>query len=309
MSYRGKINNYNFNQNNSNNVNSNKMHLGPVVIDKSYIEKFENFTEVVESTIDNYSGPVKPYVPAIGRFLIVATFYEDATRIVTQWKDQVFYLWNYRHMWYWLVVVFLFTNVIVMSSAATMLILRKKTDVACIALCLIVFFQGLVYGLWFDSAFLLRNLSVLGGLLLAFADSLVRDKRALLMPGLPMIERKDNKKYILLAGRVLVIVLFAGFAFNSNWSLMRFLVVFIGFTSSISIVVGYKTKFAAIVLVFLLAVYNTSVNHYWTYSNRDPRRDFLKYEFFQTLSIVGGLLVVTNTGAGELSLDEKKKIY
>lgn len=36
------------------------------------------------------------YLPAIGRFLIVVTFLEDALRIVTQWKDQLVYLHDYR---------------------------------------------------------------------------------------------------------------------------------------------------------------------------------------------------------------------
>ena len=37
------------------------------------------------------------YLPAIGRFLIVVTFLEDALRIVTQWGDQLSYLNNHRH--------------------------------------------------------------------------------------------------------------------------------------------------------------------------------------------------------------------
>lgn len=36
------------------------------------------------------------YLPAIGRFLIVVTFIEDALRILTQWSDQVYYLRDYR---------------------------------------------------------------------------------------------------------------------------------------------------------------------------------------------------------------------
>lgn len=36
------------------------------------------------------------YLPAIGRFLIVVTFLEDALRIVTQWSDQLQYLNSYR---------------------------------------------------------------------------------------------------------------------------------------------------------------------------------------------------------------------
>lgn len=278
-----------------------KRSAGPLLV------QFEAFAEKIESMVDTYFSGFKPYVPGMGRFLIVATFYEDALRIFSQWKDQVFYLWNYRHFWYWFVVLFLLTNITVMISASTMLILRKKTEVAASSLALVVFFQGIVYGLWSQSSFLLRNLSVIGGLVLAFADSIVRDRRPI--PGLPMIENKDKKKYILLAGRVMIVVLFSGFAFNSSWSIVRFFVVLIGFVSAGSIVVGYKTKFAAIVLVVILALYNVSANHYWSYGYRDSRRDFLKYEFFQTLSIVGGLLLVASTGAGELSLDGKKKIY
>ena len=37
------------------------------------------------------------FLPAIGRFLIVVTFIEDALRIITQWNDQLLYLHDYRH--------------------------------------------------------------------------------------------------------------------------------------------------------------------------------------------------------------------
>lgn len=40
---------------------------------------------------------IASYLPAIGRFLIVVTFLEDALRIITQWSDQLLYLRDYRH--------------------------------------------------------------------------------------------------------------------------------------------------------------------------------------------------------------------
>lgn len=40
---------------------------------------------------------VSRYLPAIGRFLIVVTFIEDAIRIITQWDDQLHYLKDFRH--------------------------------------------------------------------------------------------------------------------------------------------------------------------------------------------------------------------
>jgi len=164
--------------------------------------------------------------------------------------------------------------------------------------------------LFFDASFFLRNVSVIGGLLLSLSDSLVIDKRSLSMPGLPMLETKDyNKKYFLLAGRMMLLVLFLTFTITVRWSFLNVIIILIGFIACVSIAIGYKTKFAASILTLLLTVHNCWTNHYWTYSYKDTRRDYLRYEFFQTLSIVGGLLLIVNTGAGALSIDEKKKKF
>lgn len=281
--------------------------IGPVSNKQSGFEKFESISKKIEDFIDGYFSPLKPYVPAIGRLFIVATFYEDAIRIFSQWSEQVYYLHVYRRFWKWLTALFLVVNIVTMVSASTLLVLRKHLTFSTITLCLVVVFQGIFYGLILDSQFLLRNLSVVGGLILAFSDSLVRDKRSL--PGLPMISNQDNKKYFLLAGRLLLIFLFLGFVFSANWSFVRVIVILVGLVACTSIVVGYKTKVAAAVLTILLFGYNMAVNQFWKYLSYNANRDFLKYEFFQTLSIVGGLLIIVNAGAGELSIDEKKKIY
>ena len=56
------------------------------------LEKLRAFARTVEDNIDIYTQPLKPYLPAIGRFLIVVTFLEDSLRIISQWGDQLWYL-------------------------------------------------------------------------------------------------------------------------------------------------------------------------------------------------------------------------
>ncbi|KAF8308180.1 SURF4-domain-containing protein [Clavulina sp. PMI_390] len=56
------------------------------------ISKIKQFAAKAEDMVDMYSQPLRPHLPAIGRFLIVVTFLEDALRILTQWSDQLWYL-------------------------------------------------------------------------------------------------------------------------------------------------------------------------------------------------------------------------
>ena len=56
------------------------------------IEKIRAFARQVEDNAEIHAQPIKPHLPAIGRFLIVVTFLEDSWRITTQWGDQLWYL-------------------------------------------------------------------------------------------------------------------------------------------------------------------------------------------------------------------------
>lgn len=48
--------------------------------DGSAATTVKNVANKIEEMMDTYSHPIKPYLPAIGRFLIVSTFLEDAWR-------------------------------------------------------------------------------------------------------------------------------------------------------------------------------------------------------------------------------------
>ncbi|KAL2114464.1 hypothetical protein VUR80DRAFT_7152 [Thermomyces stellatus] len=277
------------------------------VEEASALDTIRKQTSKIEDFLDTISGPIKPFLPAIGRFLIVSTFLEDSIRIPTQWNDQLLYLRDYRGIPNGLTHIFLIGNVIAMLVCSTLVIIRKYSDYAVAGLGAVVVTQALGYGLIFDLNFFLRNLSVIGGLLMVLSDSWVRKTKA--FAGLPQLDEKDRKMYFQLAGRVLLIFLFIGFVFSGEWSAWRVIVSLVGAVACVMVMVGFKAKFSATLLVLILSIFNVLVNNFWTLHEHHPHKDFAKYDFFQILSIVGGLLLLVNSGPGQFSIDEKKKVY
>lgn len=275
--------------------------------DPSPLDAIREQTSKIEDLLDSFAEPIKPYLPAIGRFLIVVTFLEDAIRIITQWSDQLLYLHDYRRIPNGLTHMFLTFNVITMLICSTLVIARKYSEYAVGGLIAVVVTQALGYGLIFDLNFFLRNLSVMGGLLMVLSDSW--NRRRFAFAGLPQIDEKDRKMYFQLAGRILLIFLFIGFVFSGEWSISRVAVSLVGLVACIMVVVGFKAKWSATLLVVILSIFNIIINNFWTLHPHHPHRDFAKYDFFQILSIVGGLVLLVNNGPGQFSVDEKKKVY
>lgn len=71
-------------------------------------------------------------------------------------------------------------------------ILKKHSEYAVGGLLGVVILQAFGYGLIFDLNFFMRNLSVIGGLLMVFSDSMYTRKK--LFAGLPSLSETDRKK-------------------------------------------------------------------------------------------------------------------
>ncbi|KAJ2661479.1 ER-derived vesicles protein erv29 [Coemansia sp. RSA 1200] len=272
------------------------------------MDQLKNVSEQTEDALGKLNRPLKPYIPWVARTLLVSTFIEDAVRIVVQWQNQLYFLQAYRGFPWGISHFFLLANVLTMLVCSGLAISRRQTEVAVGGLFAVIVVQGFAYGLIFDFNFFVRNLSVVGGLLMLLAEGLVA-KRRNVFAGLPSMSDEDRSKYVLLGGRILLVLLFVSFVFSGSFTVTRLVVSIIGGLSCLMVAVGFKAKWSAIVLVTILSVFNLMVNNWWSIDFNPTHRDFVKYDFFQTLSIMGGFLLLVNVGPGGFSVDEKKKNF
>ncbi|MGH0172268.1 UNVERIFIED_CONTAM: hypothetical protein FKN15_075763 [Acipenser sinensis] len=150
----------------------------------------------------------------------------------------------------------------------------------------------------------IRNLALGGGLLLLLAES--RSEGKSMFAGVPSMGESSPKQYMQLGGRVLLVLMFMTLL-HFDASFFFILQNIVGTALIILVAVGFKTKLAALTLVVWLFAINVYFNAFWTVPAYKPMHDFLKYDFFQTMSVIGGLLLVVALGPGGVSMDEKKK--
>lgn len=266
------------------------------------MERVASLSASLEALIDKISTPIRPYLPVVARFLLVVTFLEDSLRIVTQWDDQTYYLERHRGFPWGIAHLFLMLNVVAMTTCSVLAIAKKRTEVAVSVLFGVIVAQSVGYGLIFDGGFFLRNLSVAGGLLLlVFEAWSSRSKKNIFPTPFMSVSETDKAAYLALFGRILLVCLFLSFILAGEWSLLRVVISIIAFAACVMVVVGFKAKWTAGFMVMFLSVSNVLLNNWWSLHHLHPSRDFLKYDFFQTLSIMGGFLLLSNLGPGTLS--------
>lgn len=167
--------------------------------------------------------------------------------------------------------MFLITNVVVMLIGSTLAIAKKRTEIAVAGLGGVIISQWIGYGLVFDGNFFLRNLSVAGGLLMLLADFYSGQKKKL-FAGLPSINETDKSTYLQLFGRILLVFLFLTFVFSGEFSILRLVVSVVGLIGCVMVVIGFKAKYTAWILVAILCISNVLLNNWWSLHHLHPRR-------------------------------------
>ncbi|KAF2355909.1 Surfeit locus 4 [Trinorchestia longiramus] len=164
--------------------------------------------------------------------------------------------------------------------------------------------QTIAYQILWDLQFLFRNLSLIGGLALLVAES--KKEARTIFAGVPSLGENKPKTYLMLGGRILLVFMFLTLV-RFEFSVMQLFQLVIGGMLMSLVAIGFKTKLSSFLLVLWLALFNVYMNAFWTVPAYKPMRDFLKYDFFQTLSVIGGLLMLVSLGPGGVSMDEHKK--
>jgi putative oxidoreductase len=138
-----------------------------------------------------------------------------------------------------------------------------------------------------------------------------------------IITQNKNKfmKLTALTGRILFSLIFffsglslfasatAGYAASQGVPLASILVPIAGILSvlgAISIMLGYKTRIgAAMIIVFLVPV-TLVFHHFWTITDAQARQAGM-IDFMKNISILGGAIIMLVHGAGAYSLDSRAK--
>lgn len=266
------------------------------------------FLEKAEEVANNCLQKTKHYLPHIARACLVSTFIEDGIRMLYQWGEQRDYIASTWSVGSFMGTLFVLLNLGVQVGASILVLFRKHVDNCCYALFGIIVLQTLAYSILWDLKFLARSLSLVGAVLLILAEN--KKDKTNVFASVPMMNdpSSSTRNYMMLGGRVLLVLMFLSLLkFNGGaFDMIRNVV---GIALIVVILVGFKTKLFSVVMVAWLMVLNAVFNDFWRHRSSSIMYDFKKYDFFQTMTVIGGLLFLLLIGPGGLSLDERKKMY
>lgn len=268
--------------------------------------QFVQFTEKAERAADAIIKSSRTVLPTVGRLFLTSTFIEDGFRMWFQWSDQrdyIAYHWNFPMFIGTLFVIF---NLVAQLGGSIMMLIRKHVRIACAILLSIVLIQTLAYNVLWSPNFFFRNLSLIGGLALLFTETFELGRKSL-FAGVPKLDNERGAvNYIQLFGRITLVFMFLTI---QRWELSFFYIIEAAFACVLmfAVTIGWKTKLSALALAVYLFLMNMWINAFWMLDAHSSLRDLYKYDFFQTLSIIGGLLLLISLGPGKVSLDHQRR--
>ncbi|XP_058862856.1 surfeit locus protein 4-like [Acipenser ruthenus] len=265
----------------------------------------EKLIGLAEEVAEKVLRSTKRLLPPVARLCLTSTFLEDGVMLCLRWEEQRSYMqsvWSCGALISGAVFLILLIGQLVCSA---LVLCRKWVCWACTGLLASLMLQLIVYQLMFEMFFLVRTLAVGGGLLLLMAE--VHTQSRSMFAGVPSVAEGGPRQYMQLGGRVLLVFMFLTllhFTVTSAFSVVQDAV---GTALMVLVAVGLKTRLAALTLVLWLCVVNLLENPFWMVDELDFLQDFMRFNFFQTLSVIGGLLLLITLGPGGVSLDQHKK--
>ena len=150
----------------------------------------------------------------------------------------------------------------------------------------------------------MRNLCRAGSLLLLSAQARMREGKSALPGLLDTGDQSTVVEYCRLAGRVLIVLLSLEFltTLGPVGTILTLPVI-------LAVLVGYQSGISGALLLGFYFVHNMINSPFWFVDSSTPYGSFEKevkrFEFVQTLSIMGGLLLFVSSGSGTLSVDDR----
>lgn len=266
------------------------------------------FLDKAEDFADNFLRSARKFLPIMARLCLIGTFVEDGFRMWFQWSEQRDYIDTSWGCGKFIATSFVIINMIGQLVASFAIFAQKNVKQMCYMLFVIIFLQSLAYSILWDAKFMARSLALCGAVMLLLAES--KQEARSMFVGVPTMENVHNnpKNLMQLSGRIMLVLMFM--------TLLKFTMkpvdVFrnvVGSLLMLGIAAGWKTKINSLLLTVWLVILNITMHDFWRHRSGSIMHDYKKFDFFQTMSVVGGLLMLVSIGPGGVSMDERKKMY
>uniref|UniRef100_A0A914L6K9 Uncharacterized protein n=1 Tax=Meloidogyne incognita TaxID=6306 RepID=A0A914L6K9_MELIC len=264
-------------------------------------------TEIRQLLSNNY----QTILLIAARICMLGMFIDDGIRVGLQWKDQHRYIsvyWANLPTWRPADALITFGILGQIIPCILILFIRRIVIPSCIFLIFMVIYHTILYGLHFDLHFLAVNIAIIGGLLLLIAESLnnTKQKQPTIGAGIIQLQfQKDSKSktFIMLAGRIFLPLMFISLLRWDSNNHLKMIELFIGSLLMFLVIAGFKARQASLLLALWLLFINFNLNAWWKLPKESPYIEFAKFDFFQTFSVIGGLILIFVHGPGNYSID------